>query len=237
MMEDLITQQVDALCVAPSQPKAAVKVFDKAAEAGIPVILIDTDAPWEKKASFIGTGNYSAGKIAGEYLVNNLPKGAKIVIIRGALGDLTHDDRTNGAKDVMDEGGLEVIDIQPADSDRNKALNVMENMLQKFDKIDAVFTTNDPMGLGALRAIRQAGQEIIVIGFDGTPDAQKEIKKGRLTGSVAQSPYNMGYFGVENAVKLAKGETIENRIDTGAELITQENVEEIEALYKKLLGK
>ncbi len=223
MIENNITNNVDALCVAPVQPAAQVKVLQKAVEKGIPVLLIDTDADLEGKTSFLGTGNYAAAELAGEHIASKFD-GGKVVIIRGALGDKTHDDRTAGAKDVLEANGFEVLDVQPADSDGEKAANVMENMMQTFSEIDAVFVTADQMALGALKAVEQSGKDIMVVGFDGSPGAQTKIKEGSMEGSVAQSPYQMGYLGVENAIKAVNGESVELRIDTGAELLTIDNL-------------
>jgi ribose transport system substrate-binding protein len=238
IMEDQIVKKVSALVVAPSQPSAAVATFDKADQGKIPVLLIDTNANWDKKKSFIGTGNLAGGEVGGKFIAGKLQKGDEVVILRGALGDGTHDERTNGAKKAMEDAGLKVVAVQPANSDRNMGMSVMENLLQTYPNVKAVFCSNDEMALGATRALSQAGKKgVITVGFDGSPDALKSIKAGELTGSVAQSPYNIGKFGVEAAVKLAKGETIDVRIDTGTSMITKENAEKAEADLNKILGK
>ncbi len=238
MMEDMITKKVSALVIAPSQPKAAISVFDKADAAGIPVLLADTDADWSKKVTFLGTGNEAAGKIGGEYIAKKLGPGAEIVIVRGALGDLTHDQRSNGAANAAKAAGCKVVDIQPADSDMAKAMDVMENLIQANPNIKGVFCTSDAMAIGANRAVEKSGKNIVVIGFDAIPVAVEEIMKGKtFIGSVAQSPYNIGYMGVENAIKAAKGETVEKRIDTGAKMIDASNVQAYSDDLKKMLGK
>ncbi len=237
MMEDMITNKVAALVVAPSQPKAALSVFNSADAAGIPVLLADTDADWDKKVTFLGTGNEAAGKIGGEYIAKKLGAGAEVIILRGALGDLTHDQRSSGAAEAVKAAGCVVMDIQPADSDMAKGMDVMENMIQAYPNIKGVFCTNDAMAIGASRAIEKSGKDIMVIGFDAIPVAVEEIMKGKtFKGSVAQSPYNIGYMGVENAVKAANGETVEKRIDTGAEMIDSTNVQRYSDDLGKLLG-
>lgn len=225
MIENNITNSVDALCVAPVQPAAQATILQRAVDADIPLLLIDTDAEVEGKTSFLGTGNYAAAGLAGEYIVEKLPEGSKVVIIRGALGDKTHDDRAAGAQDVLEANGFEVIDIQPADSDSEKATNVMENMMQTHTEIDAVFVTADQMALGALQAILKTDRDIMLIGFDGSPGAQEKIKEGVMEGSVAQNPYMMGYLGVQNAIEAVKGNAVEERIDTGAKLLTIDTLE------------
>ncbi|MCY6354610.1 sugar ABC transporter substrate-binding protein [Clostridium sp. ZS2-4] len=238
MMEDQITKNVSALVISPSQPSAAITSFDKADEEKIPVLLIDTDAQWDKKKSFIGTGNVAGGKMAGKYIGEKIEKGSEIVFIRGALGDVTHDERVNGAKEEIEAAGLKLIEIQPADSDRNKAMTVMENLLQIHSNVKAVFCSNDEMALGAVRALKQANKkDVLVVGFDGSPDALKSIKAGELTATVAQNAYNMGKSGVEAAVKVAKGEKIDARIDTGTSLIDKANVKKAQEDLNKILGK
>lgn len=238
LMEDQIVKKVSVLVVAPSQPSAALATFDKADEAKIPVILIDTDAKWDKKKSFVGTGNLAGGKLGGKYLGEKVGKGAEVVIIRGALGDATHDERVNGAKAELEAAGVKIVEIQPANSDRNKAMSVMENLLQTHPNVKGVFCSNDEMALGAERALKQGNKtNVAVVGFDGSADALKSIKAGELTASVAQSPYNIGKLGVETAVKIAKGEKIENRVDTGTNVITKENVDKAQADLDKILKK
>lgn len=238
IMEDQIVNKASALVVAPSQPSAAVATFDKADAAKIPVLLIDSDADWDKKKSFIGTGNLAGGEVGGKYIAGKLQKGDEVVVLRGALGDKTHDDRTNGAKKAMEDAGLKVVAVQPANSDRNMGMSVMENLIQTNPNIKGVFCSNDEMALGATRALSQAGKKgVVVVGFDGSPDALKAIKAGELTGSVAQSAYNIGKFGVEAAAKVVKGESIDKRIDTGTSMVTSENVDKVQAELDKILGK
>lgn len=238
LMEDQIVKKVSVLVVAPSQPSAALATFDKADAAKIPVILIDTDAKWDKKKAFVGTGNLAGGQLGGKFLAEKIGKGSEVVIIRGALGDATHDERVNGAKQELEAAGVKIVEVQPANSDRNKAMSVMENLLQTHPDVKGVFCSNDEMALGALRAIKQANKaNVAVVGFDGSPDAMKSIKAGELTASVAQSPYNIGKLGVETAVKAAKGEKVDMRVDTGTKMITKDNVDQAQTDLDKILKK
>jgi ribose transport system substrate-binding protein len=237
MLEDQITKKVNALVVAPSQPASAIPVFNRAKTAKIPVILADTDAQWDDKVTFVGTGNFNGGKLAGEYLAKKLGKGAKVVILRGAQGDRTHDERANGCIEGLKAAGLDVAAIQPANSERGMAVTVMENILQSKKEFAAVFATNDEMALGAWKALEAAKLNIPVVGFDGSPDALTSIMDGKLDASIAQSPYNIGFKGVEAAIKAAKGESVDKRIDTGTEVINKDNVKQKSDDLKKLLGK
>ena len=237
LMEDQIVKGVSALVVAPSQPSAALSTFDKADAANIPVILIDTDAQWDKKKSFLGTGNEAGGKVGGDFIAKNLKPGDDIVMIRGALGDATHDERIKGATDALKAAGFNVSAVQPADSDRSKAMSVMENLLQTNPNVKAVFCSNDEMALGAARALKAANKtDVIIVGFDGSPDAVNAILSGEITASVAQSAYNIGKQGVEAAAKVAKGETVDARIDTGTNLVTKDNAQQVKDDLGKILA-
>ncbi len=237
MLEDQITKKVNALVVAPSQPASAIPVFNKAKGAKIPVILADTDAKWDDKVSFVGTGNFNGGKLAGEYFGKKVAKGGKVVILRGALGDPTHDERANGCVEGLKAAGLEVAVIQPANSERGMAVTVMENIVQSKQEFVGVFATNDEMALGAYKALEAAKMNVPIVGFDGSPDALTSITEGKLNASIAQSPYNIGFKGVEAAIKAAKGEALDKRIDTGTEVINKDNVKQKSDELKKILGK
>lgn len=238
MMEDLIIKKVSCLVVAPTQPAAAVATFDKADEAGIPVVLVDTDAKWDKKQSFVGTGNFEGGKAGGKFLAEKVGKDAEVIMIRGALGDPGADDRVSGARESLEAAGVKIVAVQPANGDRNKGMSVMENLLQTHPNIKGVYCTNDEMALGAIRALKQVSKTAVAVtGFDGSPDALKAIKAGELTASVAQNSYNMGKISVETAVKVAKGEKVDKRIDTGTKLISKENVAQAQADLDKILKK
>lgn len=225
MLEDQVSQGPGAVVVSPTQPETVVPVLEKAAK-DMPVLLIDSDADFEGKTTFIGTENYSAGQEGGKLLASMLKKGDKVVLIAGALGNPATDTRIKGAKEALEAAGMKVVAEQPADSDKAKAMSVMENILQNNGDVKGVFAANDDMAMGALRAIEAKGlKDVKVMGVDGTMEAVESIQAGKLAASVAQSPYNMGYQGVENAVKVMKGEKIEERIDSGIDLITKDNAE------------
>ncbi|MDY6896279.1 MAG: substrate-binding domain-containing protein, partial [Thermotogota bacterium] len=106
--------------------------------------------------------------------------------------------------------GIEVVARQTANYNRAEGLTVMENLLQAYPDVDAVFAHNDEMALGALEAIKAAGklQDIIVVGFDATPDALASVENGELSATIAQQPYTMGEMAVEKAHEYLNTETI-----------------------------
>jgi len=104
---------------------------------------------------------------------------------------------------------------------------VTQNVLQSTPDIAGVFAGNDEEALGALRALKQSGKEVPIIGVDANADNLKAILAGDLYGSIAQGNYDMGRLGVEKALEVIAGKTIDKRIDSGATLITKENAQEL----------
>ncbi|MGG3920762.1 sugar ABC transporter substrate-binding protein, partial [Geobacillus thermodenitrificans] len=223
MIEDQLNQSPGALVVSPSQPDTVVPVLETAT---VPVLLIDTDAKLKNKTSFIGTENYEAGYEGGKLLSSLLQKGDKVAIISGALGNTATDERVKGAKAALEEAGMVIVAEQPADSDKTKAMSVMENILQKNNDVKGVFAANDDMALGVLRAVEAKGLDVKVIGTDGTLEAVESILDGKLAGTIAQNPYKMGYEGVKNALAAINGEKVDKRINSGVEVITKDNAQE-----------
>ena len=229
MVQDAISQKPDALIFAPSQPATAVNVLEKAKEAKIPVILVDTGMPakFTDYASFIGTDNIAAGKAGGEALAKVLKKGDKVILLDGAPGNPSMTQRCDGAKEVLEAAGMVIASRQPAYSDREKAYTVTQNVLQSTPDIAGVFAGNDEEALGALRALKQSGKEVPIIGVDANGDNLKAILAGDLYGSIAQGNFDMGRLGVEKALEVISGKTIDKRIDSGATLITKDNAQKL----------
>ncbi len=226
MVEDQVVKHVDAIVVAAEQGDAFIPALNKAVAADIPVILIDAKVPsFSKQTAFIGTDNNAGGRAAGTYLAGKLQKGDKVVVIRGQLGDPVHDQRVNGAAETLKAAGISVVSVQPANSDRNTAMTVMQNLIQRYPDLKACFATNGEMGLGAEKAVMNSKKEIFVVSMDGSTEEIKSVLAGQLAASVAQSPYQEGYQGVLTAVKAVKGEKVTESVVTPITLVTSENAQ------------
>lgn len=224
-----IVQEVDALVVAPTAADQLQPVLQEAVDAGIPVLLVDTNIDgWDGALTFIGTDNKAAGAEAGKYILSKTDTG-KVAFIAGVPGNPSTDDRIAGAKEEIEGSGIEVVAELNANSDRAEARAVMADILQANPDVTIVFAANDDMALGAIEAIKGAGLDpgdFIVIGVDGNKDAVESIQAGELTASVAQNPFNMGKQSVLSAKEVLDGTTIDTRIDTGTTLVDESNAEE-----------
>ena len=156
-------------------------------------------------------------------------EGAQAIILRGRLGDATHDAREAGIKAGLEEAGVEVLESQAADSTEEKGMSVSENLLQKYPDADLIITTADSMATGAYNAVVAAGTDTKVYGFDGTIPVSEKVAAGEMLGTTAQAPYDMGVLGIETAIKIMNGEEVDAVIDSGQKIITAENAEEFKA--------
>jgi ribose transport system substrate-binding protein len=230
ILEDQILKGVSALVVAPCGVAEIIPALEEAHAKKIPVLTVDTDVDWQHKLSYVGTDNRLGGKLAGEYMIKALDGNGRIAIIRGIPGVQTHEDRVGGFVEAIKTApDIEIAVLQPANSERDLALTVMENILTSHPNLDGVFITSDQMALGALEAVdaHHLSGKLVIVGFDAGQEAIKAVSNGRLTAVVAQDPYNMGKQSFLAALQAAKGMPIDKRIDTGTMLIDNTNVDKI----------
>lgn len=220
-IEDLILQKVDVLLVNPTDSAAISSAVKDANDAGIPVITIDRSSDEGDIETFIASDNVAGGEMAAEYLVKELGKKAKVVELEGVSGASATRERGKGFHNIADKQ-LEVLTSQTAEFDRTKGLNVMENILQGNKDIQAVFAHNDEMALGAIEAIKAAGKDIIVVGFDGNDDALKAVENGELNATIAQQPALIGEEAINAAEKILKGDKVDDTISVPLKLVTKE---------------
>lgn len=220
-MEDLITRGVDLILVNPTDSDAIVNSVIDANEANIPVITVDRSSNGGEVLSYIASDNIAGGKMAGEFIIEKLNGKGKVVELEGIAGTNAARERGEGFNESIKDSELEVVAKQTADFDRVKGLEVMENILQSQPEINAVFAHNDEMALGALEAIKASNRDIIVVGFDATDDAVASVEAGDMAATVAQQPELIGEIGIETAVKVLKGEKVEENVPVELRLITK----------------
>lgn len=232
IIENLIQTGVKVLLVTPSGSKEIAPAIAKANKAGIRVVVVDTrvDPQAARDAgitvdSYIGSDNYEGGKIAGNYLVQATGGKANVGVLEGIPGHETGDQRLRGFKDaVKDAKGVKIVASQTANWERDQGFTVFQNMLEAHPEIDAVFSANDMMALGAVEAIAAKGRtgKIKVVGYDAVDDARKAIADGTIVASVAQFPSEMGKVAVESADKLLKGQPVPAEQLVRIDLVTRD---------------
>ena len=224
-VEDLVQLGVIALLINPTDSDAVIKTVEVANKSNIPVITLDRQANGGKITSHIASDNIKGGEMAAEYVLDKFKdeKGPiNVVEIQGIPGASATRDRGEGFHNIMDKNDkFNFISIQAADFDRQKGLQVMENIIQANPNIQVVFAHNDEMALGAVKAIKASGINALVIGFDGNDDAKDSIDANEMTATIAQQPDLIGALGVDLANKIYNGESIKDKIAADLKVYTK----------------
>ena len=220
-VEDVTVRGAKVLLINPTDSEAVGTAVAVANKKNIPVITLDRGANKGNVVSHIASDNVAGGKMAGDFIAEKVGKNAKVIQLEGIAGTSAARERGEGFKQAVEVNQFELLASQPADFDRTKGLNVMENLLASHGSAKAVFAQNDEMALGALRAIKASGKNILVVGFDGTDDAVKAVNGGQLAATIAQQPEKIGELGVEAADKVLKGEKVDAQIPVPLKVVTK----------------
>ena len=232
LVQDAIQAKLDGIAIVAVDSNALLDSCKQAKEAGIVVIPFNSRMDDLGAETFVGIDNYTGMKGLMEELVKKLDGKGKVVILEGVLAGYANQERMRAVNEVLAANpGIEVVADQAADAQREKAITVMENILQANPEIDAVIGHNDNTALGAYQAVLDAGREneMIITGFDAQEELLRYLAAGdeRVAMSVDQSPFMQGYSGVESVVKVLKGEAVEEWVPTGGSLVTAANAQEI----------
>ncbi|HCR4073320.1 TPA: ribose ABC transporter substrate-binding protein RbsB [Proteus mirabilis] len=221
-VQDLTVKGTRLMLINPTDSDAVGNAVLMANKAKIPVVTLDRVANKGEVVSHVASDNRLGGKMAGDYIAEKVGNDAKVIQLEGIAGTSASRERGEGFKQAVDAHKLNILASQPADFDRTKGLNVMQNLLTANPSVQAVFAQNDEMALGALRALQTAGRtDVLVVGFDGTNDGIKAVNRGVLGATIAQRPDQIGIIGIQTADKILKGEKVDPTIPVELELVTQ----------------
>ena len=238
IVEDLMQRGVDGIAIHPSDSNGIVPIVEKAIAKGIPVISIGTPANTDKTLCRTGVDYKETGIAVGKWIAEKLNGKGDIIIIEGPPQATNAHERDDGIREALEKYGpdIKILASQTGNFRRIEGMQVMENFLTRFTKIDAVITHNDGMSMGALQAIEAAGRDkegIIIAGFDATEDASHAILEGRMHVSYNTDPISSAWCAAAYLVKYLNDGTIPPAkfvpypcaavADT---LLTKENVEE-----------
>jgi ribose transport system substrate-binding protein len=226
-IEDLTTRGVDVIVVVPAEASALVPAIEAAVAAGIPVINLDSPVETDKVSAFIGSDNVEGGRMAGEFIAEQLGEEGNVGVIRGRLGNPVELQRYEGFMEAIAEySGISVVAEGVGNWEADQGYTVMEDFLTANPDLQAVFAESDRMALGASQAASAAGYEdIIIVGLDGIVEALRAVKDGSLTADVAQRPDLMGEFAVEYGLQYLQTGEIDEILITPMTLALPDNVQ------------
>lgn len=239
MVENAMNREVDAVAIAATDANGLQAVTQKALDSGIPVVSFDSDVAGQITQSFIATDNVAAAYKAGEEMARILGGKGKIAIVAHNAGTTSAIEREKGFRDALAKyPDITILNTQYSDGDRAKALAITQDFLTANPDLKGIFGSNEGSSVGMARGVEESGRkgELVVVGFDASPDMITFLDKGIFDAIIVQDPFNMGYLTVVSAVKLINGETVEKMTDTGSKLVTKENMAtpEMEAILYPL---
>lgn len=226
-VETMIADGCDGIILNPQDAEACAPCVDKAVEAGIPIVGVNTRVKHDELTSYVGSEDVKGGEMETEALLKVIGTEAKVVIIEGPMGQSAQIERREGIQNVLTQNPkVEVLAEKTANWSRSEAMTVMETWLQAFDEIDGVIAENDEMALGAREAIKAAGKEIPAVGIDGITDALDAVEEGNLVVSIFQNADGQARKAVQVLIDAINGKKVEKNYWIEFEEVNKENVAE-----------
>ncbi|GGH07592.1 ABC transporter substrate-binding protein [Alsobacter metallidurans] len=232
ILENAVSTKPAAIVISPTQRAALGKPIDEAAKS-VKIVGIDSAADSKAFTSFLTTDNVQGGRIAADGLAAAITK--KYGKAEGEVALITHlpgvgslDERAKGFKEQLASKypGIKLAADKVSDGTANGGLNITTDLLTAFPNLRGIFASNLIQAQGAIQAIAEskAQDKVKLVGFDSDDKLVKALKDGVMAATVVQDPFRMGYDGVKTALAASKGEKVEAFVDTGANLITGENM-------------
>lgn len=233
IVENAVSQQPDAIVVAPTAFEPLAAPIEDATAAGIPVVVIDSGVDTDAYASFLSTDNVEAGRRAGHELAACIEErtGAaegQVAYLTALPGVGSLDARDAGFLEALEEyDGLEVVDQRYGDNDVAQALSNTLDLLTRYPDLVGIFADNNMMGGGAGAALSEqdAAEDVCLVAFDTDDQELAFLREGVIRALIVQDPYMMGYAGVMYGVSAHFGARLPREVDTGVFVVTGENID------------
>lgn len=223
-IEDAVAKGFKAIVVTPMGVDV-IPALDAAAAKGVKVVLADNalDA-FKNKTAVAATDNVKGGQAAGAYLKSVLKSGDSIGLMEGVRGVPALDARIQGVKDALQGTGVKIV-MGGAETkcDSAQGATVAEDLLTREPNLTAIYSACDDPAIAAAKVAKDKGKKVLVVGYDGLPDAAKAIEAGDMNATIAQFPGRMASLAVDAAVHAVQGKQVSPFIDTGTELVTASN--------------
>lgn len=227
ILDEVIAEKPAAIVLVVADYNLMVPSVEKIKKAGIKLITIDSGVNSDLPDSFIATDNVQAGMKAGMELAKLIDKNSEVAVLSHVRGTATAIEREEGVRKGFEQSGITRInETLFAENNQDVACNIIKDLLNKKPHISGIVCLNEASTLGAARAIKELNLsgKVKLVGFDSSIDEVKLIEQGVIQASVVQNPFNIGYTGIEMAVRAIKGEKISKRIDTGSVVVTKGNM-------------
>jgi len=228
LVEDWLVKKPDGFVFVPVDFKALTPTMQKALDAKMPTTIYSNNMAELKGAlTYVGSDDEVIGYEVSKFLFQKLGGKGKVLHIDGVPAAITAQERKKGFERALKEfSGIELLASQPGMYRRQPAVQVMENLVQRFPQIDAVVCANDDMAVGVVEALESAGRggKTLVVGIDVIPDAVAMIKSGKLLASADYSLHDQAYLATTALVKHLRGEKVPSKLILPVKIATKDNI-------------
>lgn len=226
IVDAMINQRVDAICLAPIDKTVMVSVVERAAKEKIPMVIFDSPVDTQNFVSQVATDNYRAGQMAAERMGKILNGKGKVAIVAVQPGAASTMAREQGFEDAIrkDFSGIQILDKRYGWADFAKSRDVAENMLTAHPELNALFASNESSAMGAAQALKARQTTVRLVGFDWSPTLLDGLKTGLIDSLVVQDPFRMGYESVKAALDKLHGGTPQKVNNLPPTVVTKDNL-------------
>ena len=227
LIRQTAAEKPDVMILSAADYDRCAEATEEAIAAGIGVVAVDTDVNAEGRACFVGSNNYQIGQEMGSQMASYLPEGGKVAVIQHMLTTTTGIDRTRGVIDALTQAGnIEILGSYCCDNSTLRAKEITTALLEDEPDIRGFVCTNEVCNVGAANALVELGMggKVFVVGCDNSQRQIALLEQNIIQAIVIQRPFNMGYMAVQQAVRVAQGETPEDFVEVACVLITRENM-------------
>lgn len=229
LAEEAIVSGADCVVMCPVDSEAIIPATKKINDAGIPVVNLNTRISDDTQyKTFVGLENFNQGYDTAKALFEGMGGKGTLFIIEGSTGAQTSIDRVKGCQAALEEyPEITVVAQQSANYSRAEAMNVVQNLLQSYPDVNAIFCCNDEMALGSAEAVNAVGKtgQILISGQDANDDAVTALKNGEIFATSFGDPYMQGYTAVQAAVDVLEGKEVQAFYEVKTKVVTKENVD------------
>ena len=229
MVADAVAAGAEALVFSAIDYENNASAIDDAARAGVKIVAIDSSVASEMVSTYIGTDNYAAGRMAAQAALERVEGELTVGIVNYDISSANGQEREHGAVDLLQESGrAEVAAVINTLAEAGQAKEDTEAMLAEHPEINVLLAFNEPTSVGAAEAVSALGlsESVFLVGFDSNVVTVDGLQEGSVDALVVQTPYAMGYLGVESAYKLlaGQGDSLDKTVDTSTQVVDRENI-------------
>lgn len=229
MIAQAVEDEAEVIVFSAIDYERNAAAIDAAAQSGVRIVSIDSGVGSSHVSTYIGTDNYSAGRMAAQAALEGVEGPLHVGIINYNEGTANGQERVQGATDALNESGrAHVAAVVTTLVDADCARTDTAGLLKQHPEINVLMAFNEPTSVGAAQAVQSLarGESLFLVGFDSNVVTIDGLQDGYVDALIVQNPYAMGYLGVESAYKLLAGQSsgLEPVVDTSTQIVDREKL-------------